>query len=412
MVYTKIKDLLDAETPMDEGFVYLQKHPLEFLELVKKNHLLALKYAQNFTTVQLETMISNAYGVFDNNKFFTLLINLDPTKVQFHDAVSQSQMLNYFLERNLTYIDVRRHKTGYKTHISTTGHYHHYVFFFQDPTCQHPILWGQQTENITAKSFVYGEFLEYKYRELTQNKDIINCIFNIAASLLNHVQTEKILDSEFKNEEAWTFNRPRTNTMFPKLMSYPSHQMGQILASMLTFTSPEIAQRELAAASPTAGFYFKQIISHYPLTKPAYEAALMCFHKAAMNGRSSFREYLDKFNFDILIMLEQKEYESEHYEGIADAFFEIGNLCIKDATYKNPILEKYSKTGAKYVIPKEQRAKVERKWSLDSSASSSSSSSNLSSNSHSFFKEKPNSQPPAYQPSAPPFNPYENTNNN
>lgn len=356
MAYKSLQDVIDSQSTLKEGFDYLVNNPLEFIALVKRDHPLALKFAQAFTTAQIETMLDKCYGIFNHQKFFTLLLTINPSDIAFHKAVSNKSMLQSFLtHKHLECED--RSKDPFNPQImrSESGHPHPFAFYYNDTEKKDPLFWAPQQENPTAKSHLYGSGLEKKYRQETKDKDIIKCLFTIALTLLTKLERPQVLDGEFK-EELLSLTESRTNSVFPTLMRWPTAEMGGIVGAMLRLVSPEIARKQLAANSTGVGSYLKVIITHYPKTKAAYEAAYTCFLYQAKQGRTAFNKYLTKFNFDILDALEKVQPQESSETNLALQFYELGNLVTNDAKgEENPIAIKYPATADKYGDGKETK---------------------------------------------------------
>ena len=116
MKYTSLKQVKDSDSVLPEGIEFFIEHPMEFIQLVKDNHVLAKKFADQFTSEEVERMLCTAYNKpYDDsllssfltkisgspNKFFSQLLELNTNThtITFHNTATLLQMQQGSSER-------------------------------------------------------------------------------------------------------------------------------------------------------------------------------------------------------------------------------------------------------------------------------------------------------------------------
>jgi hypothetical protein len=163
-----------------------------------------------------------------------------------------------------------------------------------------------------AVGITYGplEGILTAYRKTTGDQQICTALLAIANALLNKLQTPGILQAEFATEP-YLLNAAPANRIFPWISNYTGDGAYSFLTKCLEFTPADIALTQLASkAEGETKDYLRRTIEKYPATKIVLDQALIKMRLVAAKNPSAFRtEFLDKFTYNILELMQSKNAE-------------------------------------------------------------------------------------------------------
>jgi len=367
MKYTSLKQVKDSDSVLPEGIEFFIEHPMEFIQLVKDNHVLAKKFADQFTSEEVERMLCTAYNKpYDDsllssfltkisgspNKFFSQLLELNTNThtITFHNTATLLQMQQGIWSKGLSLYDTNKYCPKYINRYTTdSGQTLPFVYVYTSSSGWHtPIFWCLKATNpLTDLSnvAVYTPHLNTTYTQAFEKEKLISVVINISKTLLKKLKTPFILDTEFAQEAIGT-NRIMP-ALAPALKANLKVETYSLLALVFRFVSTKILLSELAKTeSENPDNYFKRIIQAMPMSKKAYAPIYQALSDIAAGpkGAHNLRLILDTFNFDVLEALEKVKSKTPY----ALQFYQLGEICKQNRTQRNLMLDKYPRTAPKY----------------------------------------------------------------
>lgn len=250
--FSSVDQLIRSNSVTDRGINFLMDNPSEYLSLIKKNIVLARRYADTMSSVQIQAMLTLSYSKKD--KFFTDILNTRTLSIEFNDYLDNAEMRQYLLDKGATEWEIRR--------IS--------------------LLDG----TITPDSF----------RNATGDTHILNALIKLIDVLISKVKKPFKLDPEFKNHGI--FGGEHEDRLLSELINYKGPAIDRIFSNILRLTSPTLALKLLARRESKT--LYEKLLSQRSVFRNSVESSFDLWCEISKQGAQAFKSCLDFYEIDLL----------------------------------------------------------------------------------------------------------------